>query len=178
MRLAAVPRTGRAADSRGLDHAHPAADSNAVRRASRMARQTAQMTSSHPDERERAGGVGSGTRPRVTAVRRARCGYGGRIGSRSGADRGVEVARPAHLVTAGGSSSCRCRGLEQQCRCHQTLARSRGAANVQPSQTMPCMPCCTGRTQQAALAWRSAGHGQHGPGRDPSGDWDDRRAAG
>ena len=38
-------------------------------------------------------------------------------------------------VTAWGSSPCRCRGLEQRCR-YQTLARSRGAANVQPSQTM------------------------------------------
>jgi len=42
-------------------------------------------------------------------------------------------------VTAWGSSSCRCRGLEQRCRCRQTLARSRGAANVQPSQMMPCI---------------------------------------
>jgi hypothetical protein len=42
-------------------------------------------------------------------------------------------------VTTGGSSSCRRRGLEQRCRYHQTLARSRGAANVQPSQMMPCI---------------------------------------
>ena len=30
---------------------------------------------------------------------------------------------------------------------HETLARSRGAANVQPSQMMPYMPCRTSRTQ-------------------------------
>ena len=73
----------------------PAADSNAARRASRMARQTAQMTSSHPDERDRVGGVGS-VGPRGTMVMRARCGDGGRIVSRSGAGRGAGVARPAH----------------------------------------------------------------------------------
>jgi hypothetical protein len=129
-----VPRAGRFS---GWTMHTPAADSNAARRASRMARQTAQMTSSHPDERDRAGGVGSGTRPRPrgTMVMRARCGDGGRIVSRSGAGRSVGVARPAHSVTAGGSSSCRCRGLEQRCR-HQTLARSRGAAYVQPSPMM------------------------------------------
>jgi hypothetical protein len=88
-----VPRAGRLS---GWTMHTPAADSNAARRASRMARQTARMTSSHPDERDRAGGVGSGTRPRVTMVMRARCGDGGRIVSRSGAGRGVGVARPAH----------------------------------------------------------------------------------
>ncbi len=131
-----VPRAGRFS---GWTIHTPAADSNAARRASRMARQTARMTSSHPDERDRADGVGSGTRPRVTMVMRARCGDGGRIVSRSGAGRGVGVAGPAHSVTAGGSSSCRCRGLEQRCR-YQTLACSRGAANVQPSQMMQGPP--------------------------------------
>ena len=76
-----VPRAGRFS---GWTMHTPAADSNAARRASRMARQTARMTSSHPDERDRAGGVGSGTRPRVTIVMRARCGDDGRIVSRSG----------------------------------------------------------------------------------------------
>ena len=88
-----VPRAGRLS---GWTMHTPAADTNAARRASRTARQTAQVTSSHPDERDRAGGVGSCTRPRVTMVMRARCGDGGQIVSRSGAGRGVGVARPAH----------------------------------------------------------------------------------
>ena len=49
-----VPRAGRFS---GWTMHTPAADSNAALRASRMARQTARMTSSHPDERDRAGGV-------------------------------------------------------------------------------------------------------------------------
>jgi hypothetical protein len=88
-----VPRAGRLS---GWTMHTPAADGNAARRASRMDRQTAQMTSSHPDVRDRAGGVGSGTRPRGTMVMRARCGDGGRIVGRSGAGRGVGVAGPAH----------------------------------------------------------------------------------
>src|SRR3984885_15018619 len=54
------PRAGRLS---GWTMHTPAADSNAARPARRMARQTARMTSSHPDERDRADGVGSGTRP-------------------------------------------------------------------------------------------------------------------
>jgi hypothetical protein len=88
-----VPRAGRLS---GWTMHTPAGDSNAARRASRTARQTAQMTSSHHGERDQAGGVGSGMRPRGTMVMRARCGDGGRIVSRSGAGRGVGVARPAH----------------------------------------------------------------------------------
>jgi hypothetical protein len=48
-------------------------------------------------ERDRVGGVGPGTQPRVTAVMRARFGDGGRTGSRSGAGRSAGVARPAHF---------------------------------------------------------------------------------
>jgi hypothetical protein len=157
----------------GLSRAGPC-----TRRASRMARQTAQMTSSHPDERERAGSVGSGTRPRVTAVMRARCGDGGRIGSRSGAGRGVEVARPAHLshrrgavvpaAAGSGATMPLSPDLSTQPRRGQRPAESDDALHVVLHQ-----PYAAG-----ALAWRSARHGQHGPDRDPSGDWDDRRAVG
>ena len=55
-------------------------------------------------ERDRAGGVGPGPQPRVMAVMRARCGDGGRTGSRSGAGRGTRVARPAHFNHRQGSS--------------------------------------------------------------------------
>ena len=54
-------------------------------------------------ERDRDGGAGPGTQPRVTAVMGARCGDGGRTGSQSGAGRSARVARPAPFNSPPGA---------------------------------------------------------------------------
>jgi hypothetical protein len=83
----------------------------------------------------------------------ARRGDSGRTGGRSRTDRGVGVARPAHFNHRPGSSSCSRRGLEQRCRYHQTITRLHGAANVHPSQMMPCITAAVDRP----VRWRLPG---------------------
>jgi len=68
---------------------------------------------------------GPGAQPRVTAIIGASRGDSGRTVGRSGAGHDVKVAETAHSLHRRGSSSCRCRGLEQRCRYQETITPSR-----------------------------------------------------